>query len=402
MLDTINAPVNRYAWHGQNRAGQVLSGILYGEDKNSVREQLEQRGIIAKSVSSRREPWRRPVAQRDVTKFLQEMGTLYDAGVPLLRVLDVLLYSQKNLHFRGVIQTMRLDIERGESLHRALRHHPRVFDELTCNLIESGETAGRLTEVLKNIVYTQERRQQLVSQIKTALSYPIFVIFVATLVWVLVLGWVVPVFEGVYRSSGKPLPWLTQMLIDGSRAMRVSGLWMLLAGMFGAVFLARWENIHWRYFIDNLKLKIPVFGGLLSTAWHAQFARTLGLLYQSGVPLHQSLGIAARSVSHRPMRDAINECTQHVLNGHSLSLSMAQYALFESSLVQRIQIGEESGMLTEMLAQHASHNEFLVEQTIKRLSALVEPMLIVLIGLMVGVMVVALYWPILNLGTVLR
>lgn len=401
-MQDINEPISRYAWHGQNRAGQMLSGILYGNDKNSIREQLTQRGIIAKNIAQRREPWRRPVAQRDVTKFLQELGTLYDAGVPLLRVLDVLLYSQKNQHFRGVIQTMRLDIERGESLHRALRHHPRVFDELTCNLIESGETAGRLTEVLHNIVYTQERRQQLVSQIKTALSYPLFVIMVALLVWAVVLGWVVPVFENVYRTNGKDLPWLTQMLIDSSRAMRVSGLWVALAVVFSVIFLMRWKNLRWRYFVANVKRKLPVFGNLLSTAWHAQFARTLGLLYQSGVPLHQSLGIAARGVPHLPMRDAIVECTQHVLNGHSLSLSMAQYPIFESSLVQRIQIGEESGMLTDMLAQHASHNEFLVEQTIKRLSSLVEPMLIVLIGLMVGVMVVALYWPILNLGTVLR
>ncbi|TDR28811.1 type II secretion system F family protein [Hydromonas duriensis] len=402
MSEHLHASIQRYAWHGQNRAGQALSGVLYGEDKNAVREQLEQRGIIAKHIECRHEPWRKPVPQREVTKFLQELGVLYEAGVPLLRILDVLLHSQKNRYFYAVIQTMRLDIERGEFLYRALRHHPQVFDDLTCNLVESGEMAGRLADVLRNIVYTQERRQQLITQVRTALSYPLFVVGIALLVWMAVLGWVVPVFEGVYRSNGQALPWLTQLLVDVSRLVRTNGLWLVALFVLCIVFLLRWKNARWLYFIDCLKLKLPVFGSLLRTAWHAQFARTLALLYQSGVPLHHSLSTASRSVPHRPMQHAIDDCTQHVLNGHSLSSSMTQYAIFETALIQRIQIGEESGMLTDMLMQHATHNEFLVEQTIKRLSVLIEPILIVLIGLMVGVMVVALYWPILNLGTVVR
>jgi type IV pilus assembly protein PilC len=394
--------ISRYAWHGQSRAGQVLSGILYGVDKDSIRAQLAQRGIIAQRIHPSREPWRKPVRAADVTRFLQELTTLYEAGVPLLRIFDVLLHSAKNPYFRGVVQTLRLDIERGESLHGALRHHPQVFDDLTCNLIESGETAGRLTEVLRNITYTQERRLQLVSQIKTALAYPLFVVGVALAVWVVVLGWVVPVFEGIYKNAGKQLPILTQFLLDASRTMRTQGLLIFVLMAVVVIFLARWKNIRWLYFIDHLKLKIPVLGSLLKTAWHAQFSRILGLLYQSGVPLHQALMISARTINHRPMRDAIEDCTREVLNGHSLSLAMAQHHLFEPSLVQRIQIGEESGALTNMLAQHAAHNEFLVEQTIKRLSALIEPILILIIGGMVAVMLIALYLPIFNLGSALR
>lgn len=392
----------RYEWHGQNRAGQALSGVLYGVDKDSIRTQLSQRGIVAQRIAPRRESLRRPVKSIEVMRFLQEFTTLYDAGVPLLRIFDVLLHSQKNPQFQTVIQTLRLDVERGESLHIALRHHPQVFDDLTCNLIESGEAAGRLSETLRNIIYTQERRQQLVSQVKTALAYPMFVVGVALLVWVVVLGWVVPVFEGIYKNSGKQLPWLTQVLLDASRLMRSQGWLIMLLLIVLVVFLMRWQNSSWRYLIDRLKLKIPVFGDLLKTAWHAQFSRVLGLLYQSGVPLHLALSITGRTIPHLPMRTAIEDCTQEVLNGHSLSMSMAQHNIFETNLVQRIQIGEESGALTDMLAQHATHNEFLVEQTIKRLASLIEPMLILVIGAMVGVMLVALYLPILNLGAVMR
>ena len=212
--------LNRYSWHGQNRAGQSLSGVLYGTDKNAVREQLHQRGVVALNIRQTREPLIRRVSIREVTRFLQELATLYDSGVPLLRILDVQLYSEPKPYFRNIIQTIRLDVERGENLHTALRHHPKVFDELTCNLIASGEESGRLSEVLTNIVHSQEQRQRIRSHIQTALWYPVFVMVVAVLVWVGILTFIVPVFENVYRSNGRTLPWLTQVLVDGSHSLR--------------------------------------------------------------------------------------------------------------------------------------------------------------------------------------
>jgi type IV pilus assembly protein PilC len=394
--------LTRYTWHGQNRTGQAVSGVLYGDDKNSIREQLAQRGIIATRIHPSREPLFRTVSPVLVTRFLSELATLYAAGVPLLRILAVLIHSQKSKHFKNVIQTIRLDIERGESLHRALRHHPRVFDELTCNLIESGEAAGELDKVLFNITQTQERRSQLNAQIRTALAYPLFVIVVALVIWVALLIGVVPVFEGIYKNSGKPLPWLTQALIDSSRFLRHQWWSLGLLLIAALVVYRRTSSVRWQYAKDKLKLKLPVFGDLLSTAWHAQFARTLGLLYGAGIPLDQALTVSARTVPNLPMRDAIHAGTSDILQGHSLSLSMSQHPIFENSLIQRIQIGEESGTLATMLNQHAEHNEFLVEQTIKRLSSLIEPLLVLFIGMVVAVMVIALYWPILNLGTAIR
>ena len=379
-----------------------MTGVLYGEDKNSVREQLTQRGVVAQRIVVSREPLFRAVTQSQVTRFLSELATLYAAGVPLLRILSVLIHSQKNKHFKNVIQTIRLDIERGESLHRAFRHHPQVFDELTCNLVESGEAAGELDKVLFNITQTQERREQLNTQIKTALAYPLFVIVVALLIWVGLLIGVVPVFEGIYKNSGKSLPWLTQVLIDSSRFIRTQWAWIFVACAVALLTFRRSRSVRWQYFKDAVKLKLPVFGELMRTAWHAQFARTLALLYGAGVPLHEALSVSARTVPSLAMRDAIAAGTQDVLQGHSLSLSMSQHAIFESNLIQRIQIGEESGTLTTMLSQHAEHNEFLVEQTIKRLSSLIEPLLVLFIGVIVAVMVIALYWPILNLGAALR
>mgnify|MGYP003417392217 FL=1 len=379
-----------------------MAGVLYGEDKNSVREQLTQRGVVAQRIVVSREPLFRAVTQSQVTRFLSELATLYAAGVPLLRILSVLIHSQKNKHFKNVIQTIRLDIERGESLHRAFRHHPQVFDELTCNLVESGEAAGELDKVLFNITQTQERREQLNTQIKTALAYPLFVIVVALLIWVGLLIGVVPVFEGIYKNSGKSLPWLTQVLIDSSRFIRTQWAWLFVGAAVLLLFFRPARSVRWQYFKDAVKLKLPVFGDLMRTAWHAQFARTLALLYGAGVPLHEALSVSARTVPSLAMRDAIAAGTQDVLQGHSLSLSMSQHAIFESNLIQRIQIGEESGTLTTMLSQHAEHNEFLVEQTIKRLSSLIEPLLVLFIGVIVAVMVIALYWPILNLGAALR
>ena len=390
--------LNRYSWHGQNRAGQSLSGVLYGTDKNAVREQLHQRGVVALNIRQTREPLIRRVSIREVTRFLQELATLYDSGVPLLRILDVQLYSEPKPYFRNIIQTIRLDVERGENLHTALRHHPKVFDELTCNLIASGEESGRLSEVLTNIVHSQEQRQRIRSHIQTALWYPVFVMVVAVLVWVGILTFIVPVFENVYRSNGRTLPWLTQVLVDGSHSLRDSWpIWLAVIALL-AWALIRLTQGRLSSRFDTWRMKLPMVGRLLKSAWHAQFSRTLGLLYQSGVPLYRSLETAAQTVASENMRGAIRAVTQDVLNGHNLSLAMTQYAIFEPSLIQRVQIGEESGSLSAMLLQHAQYNEFLVEQGVKRLSSLIEPVLVVVVGVTVAVMVIALYLPILNMG----
>ncbi len=392
--------LKRYSWRGQNRAGQDLSGVLYGADKTAVREQLHQRGIIAQNIRHTGEPWVRRVTRREVTRFLQELSTLYDSSVPLLRILDVQLYSEPKPYFRNILQTIRLDVERGENLHTALRHHPKIFDELTCNLIASGEESGRLSEVLQNIVHSQEQRQRIRSQIQTALWYPAFVLSVAVLVWIAILVVIVPVFESVYRNQGKPLPWLTRILIDFSHGIRDNWpIWLILLALL-TLFFSRWRGSRWRGFLDRWRMRIPLVGSLLQQAWHAQFARTLGLLYQSGVPLYQALATSAQTVSSITMRRSIRAVIQDVLNGHSLSLAMAQYSIFEPSMIQRVQIGEESGSLSVMLLQHAQHNEFLVEQSIKRLSALIEPIMVVVVGVTVAIMVIALYLPILNMGGV--
>jgi type IV pilus assembly protein PilC len=392
--------LKRYLWQGQNRAGQSMTGILYGANKTVVREQLSQRGIIAMQIRVRREPLMRPISDVQVTRFLQELSALYDSGVPLLRILDVQLHSQPKAYFRNVIQTIRMDIERGENLHTALRHHPKIFDNLTCNLIASGEESGKLSEVLNNIAHTQEQSQKIRSQIKTALWYPSFVLVVAALVWLGVLTFVVPVFEGIYRGNGKPLPWLTQVLLSGSKSIREYWLLMVVVVLLIYALARRLGGDLLRNQFDAWRMKIPVVGRLLRLGWHAQFARTLGLLYHAGIPLHRALDIAAQTVSSTTMRRAIESVTQDVLNGHSLSLAMSQYSVFESSLIQRVQIGEESGTLSTMLMQDAMHNEFMLEQGVKRLSSLIEPMLVVVIGLVVAVMVIALYLPILNLGGV--
>ena len=395
---TATLALRRFAWRGQNSAGQDLSGVLYGADKDAVREQLHQRGIIALHIRFSHEPLLRRVAAREVTRFLQELATLYDSGVPLLRILDVQLHSEPKPHFRNIVQTIRLDVERGENLHTALRHHPKMFDELTCNLIASGEESGRLSDVLKNIVHTQEQRQRIRSQIQTAMWYPLFVLSTALLVWFGILTFIVPVFESVYRNSGRSLPWLTQFLIEISHGIRAYGwIGLVLIGLLGW-FFSQWKDSRWRVALDGWRMRIPLIGRLLRQAWHAQFARTLGLLYQSGVPLHQALATSAQTVSSVNMRQAIEQVIHDVLNGHSLSFAMSQYVIFEPSLIQRVQIGEESGSLSAMLLQHATHNEFLVEQGIKRLSSLVEPLMIVLVGVTVAVMVIALYLPILNMG----
>lgn len=403
-MSQTDTPVQpkRYAWIGENRIGKRISGVLYGESKLSIRQQLAQRGIIPLKINQTREPIFRGTSRAQVTQFLNELATLYVSGVPLLRILTVLSHSQKNLYFKNVIETVRADIERGEPLHQALRHHPQEFDQLTCNMVESGEAAGELDKVLFNITHTQERRNQLNAQIKTALAYPAFVIGVAFVIWVALLVGVVPVFEGIYKSSGKSLPWLTQALLNTSRLIRNN--WLMITAIIGGLILyfSQTKSDKWHQLRDEWLLKLPVIGSLMSTAWHAQFARTLGLLYGAGIPLHQALTISARTIPNTRMRQAIYACGDDILQGHSLSLSMSQHAFFEQHLIQRIQIGEESGKLAVMLQQHAERNEFMVEQTVKRLSSLIEPFLVLVIGLIVAVMVISLYWPILNLGSALK
>ena len=235
-----------------------MTGILYGANKTVVREQLSQRGIIAMQIRVRREPLMRPISDVQVTRFLQELSALYDSGVPLLRILDVQLHSQPKAYFRNVIQTIRMDIERGENLHTALRHHPKVFDNLTCNLIASGEESGKLSEVLNNIAHTQEQSQKIRSQIKTALWYPSFVLVVAALVWLGVLTFVVPVFEGIYRGNGKPLPWLTQVLLSGSKSIREYWLLMVVTVLLIYALARRLGGDFLRNQFDAWRMKIPV------------------------------------------------------------------------------------------------------------------------------------------------
>lgn len=391
----------RYQWQAQSQSGSKIFGVLYGRDKSNIRSQLTQRGIVAQRIIRTREPWRKLVSEVDAARFLQELSTLYDAGIPLLRVFNVLLHGHRNSHFREVIQTLGFDVERGESLSLAMRCHPRVFDGLTCNLVESGEASGKLSEVLKNIAYNSERSQQLKSQMLTAMIYPVFIVIATLLVWIAVLGWVVPVFEGIYKSGGKQLPLLTQVLLDASRILRSQSGWLLLFSSSVIIFLMRWQNTRWFYFLDAMKLKLPVFDNLFRAALHAQFTRTFGLLYESGVPLHESLLISARTVRNLPMQAALLECRQDVLSGLGLSVAMARHGMFDPSLIQRMQIGEESGALGLLLAQYALQQEFLVEQLAKRLASLLEPLLVLFIGGMVAIMVVALYLPILNLGSAL-
>ncbi|NCE84108.1 MULTISPECIES: type II secretion system F family protein [Pseudomonas] len=393
-----------YAWEGINRKGRRVSGKTTGHDLASIKAQLRRQGICPGRVCKQAQgmPMLAPaIKPADIALFTRQLATLLTAGIPLLQAFDIIRESVENQQLRELLKGLKQEIAAGTNLAAALRKHPRYFDDLYCNLIAAGEQAGALETLLERVAIHLEKSQRLKVRVKKAMTYPIAILVVATLVSTVLLIHVVPQFQNLFAGVDSPLPGFTLWVIALSEFLQRA--WWLVALSLGATTaglrLAHRASPGFRYRLEAGLLKLPLAGTLLKKSAIARYARTLSTTFAAGVPLVQALSSAAGAVGIGPFKQAIERMRHDVSTGMQLNHCMAASGLFPGMAVQMTAIGEESGTLDGMLEKVASHYEADVDHLVDNLTSLMEPLIMVVLGGIVGALVLAMYLPVFQLGS---
>lgn len=399
-------PLEMFVWQGTDKRGAKMKGEVQGKNLNLVKADLRRQGITPTVVRKKPKPLfgkaGKPIKSRDIATFARQIATMMQSGVPLVTGIEIIANGQKNPRMGEMLADIRDQISGGSSLSEALAKHPVQFDALFQNLVRAGEGAGVLDTVLDTVATYKERIESLKAKIKKALFYPAAVIAVAFGVSALLLMFVVPQFEELFKGFGADLPAFTQMLVSASRWM-VSYWWMALGLAVGAGIafvqgLKRSPSFARGF--DRLMLKLPIIGQILHQSAIARFARTLALTFKAGVPLVEALDTCAGATGSVVYEDAVKRIRDDVAVGYALNVSMKQVDLFPHMVVQMTAIGEEAGALDTMLFKIAEFYEEEVENAVDSLSSLLEPFIMVIIGGLVGSMVIGMYLPIFKLAAV--
>ncbi|MEY2678447.1 MAG: hypothetical protein RLZ00_1139 [Pseudomonadota bacterium] len=398
-----------YAWRGVDREGKVVTGNMTAISPEAVRNQLKQQRIRATRIQRQYEfpKWLKlqteaRISTRDITQFTRQLATLLHAGVPLLQAIHLLERGESKATLQSMLHDLHRDIEAGMALSQALQQHAS-FDALYCNLVAVGELTGMLDTMLERLANHLEKSEALRMSIRTALVYPTAVLSIAVSVTVLILLFVVPAFQNIFASFGAELPRLTRWVIALSEAIEDYGLLLLGVGI-ASVWGIKWQlnkRWHWRHHVHGWLLRTPIAGPLTRHACTARWTRTLATLFSAGVPLADALEAVQGVTGHLWFQVATQNIRQQLIQGHALSHALdSTEGLFPNMVVQMCAIGEESGALDHMLEKTAEHYEREVDSTVARLSTLLEPFIMVVLGLLIGGLVMALYLPIFQLGQV--
>lgn len=408
-----NEPVARatslmqpFVWEGTDKRGIKMKGEQQAKNANLLRAELRKQGITPTVVKPKPKPLfgaaGSPIKPKDIAFFSRQMATMMKSGVPIVGSLEIIGEGHKNPRMKKMVGQIRADIEGGSSLYEAISKHPVQFDELYRNLVKAGEGAGVLETVLDTIANYKENIEALKGKIKKALFYPAMVIAVALIVSAILLIFVVPQFEDVFKGFGADLPAFTQMIVNLSRFM-VSYWWLMLlvaiAAIGGFIFAYK-RSPTMQHAMDRLILKLPVIGQIMHNSATARFARTTAVTFKAGVPLVEALGIVAGATGNSVYEQAVLRMRDDVSVGYPVNMAMKQVNLFPHMVVQMTAIGEEAGALDEMLFKVAEYFEQEVNNAVDALSSLIEPLIMVFIGTIVGGMVVGMYLPIFKLGAV--
>jgi type IV pilus assembly protein PilC len=391
-----------FEWEGKDRQGKVQRGELRAASEAVVSASLRRQGILVTKVKKRRLSGGKAIKAKDIATFTRQMATMIKAGVPLLQSFDIVGRGHPNPSMARLILDIRSDVETGTSLSNAFRKHPKYFDALYCNLVEAGETAGMLELVLDRLATYQEKSLAIRSKIKSALTYPIAVLVVAFVVVSIIMLFVVPVFTEVFAQFGASLPAPTLMVVAMSNFF-VHYWYILFGSIFlgGYFFFRTWKrSVKMQEAMDRLLLRLPVFGKLVRLGALARWTRTLSTMFGAGVPLVEALDAVGGAAGNIVYLRATEKIQQDVSTGTSLTTAMQTQGVFPPLVIQLTSIGEESGSLDAMLSKAADIYEAEVDELVKNLSALLEPMIIVFLGVLIGGLVVAMYLPIFNLGKV--
>ena len=392
-----------FLWEGVDRNNKPLRGEVRAASETVATTNLRRQGI--RVVKIKRQTFRggRSVSEKDITFFTRQLATMLRAGVPLLQSFDIIARGHSNARFSRLMLDLKNKVDTGSSLSQAFREHPKHFDALYCNLVQAGETAGMLDAILERLATYMEKILAIKGKIKSALFYPITVLVVALIVTWIIMVFVIPSFKSVFTSFGANLPWLTTVVIDISDFF-VKWWWAIFLMMIGAfiglrIAIKRSEAL--RYLIHRYSLKIPVIGTILEKATIARWTRTLQTMFAAGVPLVESLDAVGGASGNLVYIAATKRIQTDVSTGTSLTNAMGAVNLFPSMVIQMTQIGEESGSLDNMLGKIADFYEREVDDAVAALSSLLEPVMIVFLGVFVGGLVVAMYLPIFKLGAVI-
>jgi type IV pilus assembly protein PilC len=392
-----------FLWEGVDRNNKPVRGEMRAVSETVAATNLRRQGI--RVVKLKRQAFRggRSISDKDITFFTRQLATMLKAGVPLLQSFDIIARGHSNARFSRLMLDLKSKVETGSSLSQAFREHPKHFDQLYCNLVQAGETAGMLDAILDRLATYQEKILAIKSKIKSALFYPISVIVVAIVVTWVIMIFVIPAFKQVFTSFGANLPWLTQVVINISDFF-VQWWWamfIVIVGAFVAIRLSIKRSESVRFAVHRLSLKIPIIGGILEKATIARWTRTLQTMFAAGVPLVESLDAVGGASGNMVYIQATKKIQTEVSTGTSLTNAMAATNLFPTMVLQMVQIGEESGSLDNMLGKVADYYEREVDDAVAALSSLLEPVIICFLGVVVGGLVVAMYLPIFKLGAVI-
>ncbi|MCX7626916.1 MAG: type II secretion system F family protein [Methylophilaceae bacterium] len=391
-----------YLWEGTDRKGKKVRGEMKASGEGFVNATLRRQGITVTKIKKQSAFSRAggKITAKDITLFTRQLATMMKAGVPLLQAFDIVGKGHSNAALSRLLADIKADVETGSSLTAAFRKYPLYFDNLYCNLVQAGEQAGILDSLLDRLATYMEKTQAIISKIKSALFYPVSIIVVAVIITAVIMIFVIPAFKELFSNFGATLPTPTLVVIAMSD-FTVKWWWAIFGslGLGGWFFFYTWKrSVKMQATMDRLLLKLPIFGHLVMIATVARFARTLSTMFAAGVPLVDALDSVAGACGNRVYYDATKKIQSEVSTGTSLTVAMQNANVFPNMVIQMTQIGEESGSLDAMLGKVADLYEQELDDAVEALSSLMEPIIMVVLGTLIGGLVIAMYLPIFKMG----
>ncbi|TDJ12522.1 MAG: type II secretion system F family protein [Gammaproteobacteria bacterium] len=394
-----------FLWEGTDRKGKKVKGKSMAADEAHVRADLRRQGVVPSRIRKQGRGLMRggTITPGDIAIFSRQLSTMLAAGIPLVQAFEIVGQGHENAAMQKLILAVKTDVEGGSALAEALAKHPLYFDDLFVNLVAAGEQAGALEGLLDKIATYKEKTEEIKKKIKKALTYPAAVVVVALVVTIILLIFVIPAFEDLFKGFGADLPAFTRMVVDLSVFVRTQG-WMLAivaGGIVYTFFYFKKRSRTMRHFLDRLSLKLPIVGPILQKASIARYARTLSTMFSAGVPLVEALESVAGATGNIVYEVGVLQMRDEVATGQRLQQAMENTNLFPNMVIQMIAVGEESGSLDEMSSKVADFYENDVDNAVDNLSSLLEPMIMAILGVLVGGLVIAMYLPIFKMGSVI-
>jgi len=404
MAQVISSQQFPYVWEGTDKKGKRLKGKMLAASEAAVKADLRRQGVLAKRVRKEMQLFKsgKKVDAQDIALFARQLATMLQAGIPMVQCFDIIGNGHDKPSVQKLVLAVKGDVEAGTSLHEALGKHPLYFDDLFVNLVEAGEQAGALETLLEKVASYKEKTEALKKKIKKALFYPAAVLAVAIIVTVILLIFVIPQFENLFQGFGADLPAFTQMVINLSKVVQAKGIYMgaVVFAAFYTFFYFKKRSRPMRRVLDRMLLKAPIVGPIMVKAAIARYARTLSTMFAAGVPLVEALTSVAGATGNIVYEEATLRIRDEVATGQRLQRAMESTGLFPNMVIQMIAVGEESGSLDSMASKVADFYEADVDAAVDAMSSLIEPLIMAILGVLVGGLVIAMYLPIFKLGAV--